>query len=397
MRDDFVAWAEVDLDAIAHNVAAIKRHVGDRVTVIAVVKANGYGHGMEAAARTALQNGASWLALNHVSPAIALRRRGIQAPILLLGYLPPAVAPSVVEHDLRPALTTWELAQALSAAAQAAGKEVPYHVKVDTGMGRFGLMPAEVVEFVRALSRLPGLRLEGVFTHFACADWADGCWVDRQLALYHDVLQELQSAGITVPMRHVANSAATLARPDTHLDAVRVGIALYGLHPSLQVAPCIPLRPALTLKSRVAQVRTLPPGSGISYGRTYVTPNTARMALVPCGYGDGLMRIISNRGAVLIRGQRAPIRGRVTMDTMVAEVTHIPDVCVGDEVVIIGRQGDDVISAEEVAAWAETINYEVVTHLLPRLPRVYRRDGRVVAVSEELFAEGLFSSELSPV
>ncbi len=385
MRDDFVAWAEVDLDAIAHNVAAIKRHVGDKVTVIAVVKANGYGHGMEAVARTALKNGASWLALNHVHPAIALRHKGIQVPILLLGYLPPAVASSVVEYDLRPALTTWELAQALSAAAQAAGREVPYHVKVDTGMGRFGLMPGEVVDFVRALSNLPGLRLEGVFTHFACADWADGCWVDRQLALYLDVLQELQSAGITVPMRHVANSAAALARPDTHLDAVRVGIAIYGLRPSTQVPPCISLRPALTLKSRVAQVRTLPPGSGISYGRSYVTTETTRVALVPCGYGDGLMRLISNRGAVLIRGRRAPIRGRVTMDTLVAEVTHIPEACAGDEVVIIGRQGDETISAEEVASWAETINYEVVTHLLPRLPRVYWQDGRMTAISEELY------------
>jgi alanine racemase len=387
MLEEYVAWVEVDLDALAHNVAAIKRHVGERVTVVAVVKANGYGHGAEMAARTALANGASWLGLNHIQPSVRLRKAGITAPILLLGYVPEACAPTVVEHDLRVAVTSIRLGQALSAAAVAAGRVVPYHVKVDTGMGRFGLAPGEVVDFVRAVHGLPGLRLEGLFTHFACADWADRRWVDHQLKVFGEVLSALEAAGIAVPMRHVANSAATLAHPDTHFDAVRVGLALYGLRPSARVEPAVPLRPVLTLKSRVAQVRKMPPGSGISYSRTYVTGGIARMALVPCGYGDGFMRLTSNRGAVLIRGRRAPIRGRVCMDTMVVDVTHIEDAAPGDEVVLIGHQGDDVISADEVATWAETINYEIVTHLLPRLPRVYRRNGQIVAVAEQLFPD----------
>jgi alanine racemase len=384
MRDEFVSWAEVDLDALAHNVTAIRRHIGDHVTLMAVVKANGYGHGAEVVARTVLAAapGATWLALNHVQPAVALRKAGIAAPIMLLGYIPESSARTVVEYDLRVAVTSMRLGQALSAAAAAAGKVAPFHVKVDTGMGRFGVAPDDAVDFIGAVQRLPGLRLEGVFTHFSCADWLDRCWVDRQLQVYRDVLTELQSAGIHVPMKHVANSAATLAHPDTHLDAVRVGIALYGLRPSTQVAPSVALRPALTLRSRVAQVRTMPPGTGISYSRTHVTDETACMALVPCGYGDGFLRLTSNRGAVLIRGQRAPIRGRVCMDTMVVDVTHIEGAAAGDEVVLIGQQGADAITAEEVAGWAETINYEVVTHLLPRLPRVYLRDGQCVAIIE---------------
>jgi alanine racemase len=387
MLDEFVSWVEVDLDAIAHNAALIKTHVGSDVIVMAVVKANGYGHGTEAVARTALENGASWLALNHVRPSVALRKAGITAPIILLGYIPESSARAVVEYDLRPAVASMQLGEALSAAAVAAGKVLPFHVKVDTGMGRFGVMPTDLVAFVRSVTRLPGLKLEGVFTHFACADWADRCWVDHQLKVYRDVLAELETDGFHVPMRHVANSAATLAHPDTHLDAVRVGIALYGLRPSTQVAPALPLRPALTLKSRVGQVRSMPPESGISYSRTYVTKDMARLALVPCGYGDGFVRLTSNRGAVLIRGRRAPIRGRVCMDTMVVEVTDIEGVEAGDEVVLIGRQGGDAIPVEEVASWAETINYEIVSHLLPRLPRVYRRDGRVVAVTENLYPD----------
>lgn len=382
-----MAWAEIDLDAMAHNVAAIKRHVGEHVTLVAVVKANGYGHGAEMTARTALANGASWLGLSHIQPSVALRKAGITAPILLLGYVPEACAPTIVEYDLRVAVTSIRLGQALSAAATAAGRVVPFHVKVDTGMGRFGLAPGDVVDFVRAVGELPGLRLEGVFTHLSCADWADRRWVDYQLNIFHDVLSELEAAGVPVPIRHVANSAATLAHPDTHFDAVRVGLALYGLRPSSKVEPAVALRPALTLKSRVAQVRKMPPGTGISYSRTYVTGGLARMALVPCGYGDGFVRLTSNRGAVLIRGQRAPIRGRVCMDTMVVDVTHIEDAAPGDEVVLIGSQGGDVITADEVAGWAETINYEIVTHLLPRLPRVYRRHGQIVAITEQLFPD----------
>jgi len=385
MFDEFSAWAEIDLDAIAHNVAALKRHVGDRVAVMAVVKANAYGHGAGPAARAALESGAAWLAVNRIGEGIALRRAGIRAPILVMGYSPVAGVAAAVGNDLTLTVTSLALAEALSAAAGSAS--VPVHVKVDTGMGRFGLAPEQVVDFVRALGRLPGLTLQGLYTHFAVADQADKSYTRRQFAVYGQVLAALESAGILVPVRHAANSAATLDLPEMHLDAVRVGIALYGLRPSNEVEPAIPLRPALALKSRVSQVRRLPAGSSISYGRTFVTERPSTLALIPCGYGDGYARLNSNRGAVLVRGRRAPIRGRVCMDQFVVEVSDIAGVRQDDEVVLVGRQGDEALPAEEVAGWAETINYEVVTGLLPRVPRVYLRGGEVVPVVQDAGVE----------
>jgi alanine racemase len=381
LLDEFPVWATVDLDAIAHNVAAIKRHVGEQVAVMAVVKANAYGHGTEPVARVALESGASWLAVNRVDEGVALRQAGIRAPILVMGYTPAAGAAAAVTQGLTLTVTSIELAEALSAAVSHTGKTADIHVKIDTGMGRCGILPDEALDFFRALRRLPGLNLEGAFTHFAVADLADKDYTHRQFASYHEILAELERDGIQIAMRHVANSAATLDLPEMHLDAVRPGIALYGLHPSDSVKPALPLRPALTLKSRVGRVRTLLAGSSISYGRTFVTDGPTPMALIPVGYGDGYLRLNSNRGAVLIHGQRAPIRGRVCMDQFVVEISGIDQVQQDDEVVLIGQQGDDVLSAEEVARWAETINYEVVTQLMPRVPRVYVRGGEVVSIA----------------
>ena len=374
-----LTWAEIDLDAIAHNTRELKRLIGEKTELMAVVKANGYGHGAVPVAETALDNGASRLAVHRVLEGVQLRQAGITAPVLIMGYSLPAQADTVVRWDLTPTVNTMEQAQALSAAASRQGKVVSFHVKVDTGMGRFGLLPHEVVDFVQAISELPGLALEGLYTHFAVADAADKAYTLRQLEIYLEVVKRLEEAGFTVPIRHVACSAAALDLPQTHLDMVRCGIVLYGLRPSNEIEPTIPLRPALTLKSRVARVRTLPADSSISYGRTYVTTEPTRVALVPVGYGDGYSRFLSNKGQVLIRGRRAPIVGRVCMDQFVVKVSHIPDVQQDDEVVLIGRQGDDEISAEEVAAWAGTINYELVTSLLPRVTRVYLKGGQVVA------------------
>jgi alanine racemase len=380
MLEEFPVWALIDLDAIAHNVRTIKAYVGDRVEFMAVVKANAYGHGAEPVARIALQSGASWLAVNRLDEGVALRRAGIPAPILVMGYTPAAGAARAVAFDLRLTVTSMDLAQALSSAASRANKTIPIHLKIDSGMGRWGLLPEEVRDFVLALRQLPGLKLEGAFTHFAVADSADKTYTWRQFTIFSKVLETLADDGIQIAVRHVANSAATLDLPDLHLDAVRVGIALYGLRPSAEVEPVLPLRPALTLKSRVGRVRTLPAGSSISYGRTFITRSPTPAALVPIGYGDGYLRLNSNRGAVLIRGRRAPIRGRVCMDQLVVEISGIEGVEVDDEVVLIGRQGDQVLSAEEVAGWGETINYEVVTQLMPRVPRVYLQGGEVVSI-----------------
>jgi alanine racemase len=381
MLEGIVTWAEVDLDAIAFNVRAFKHHVGERVELFAVVKANAYGHGAVPVARVVLEAGATRLAVHRAIEGVELRRAGLAAPILVMGYTPPSGAALIVQHDLTPSVITHEFAQAVSAEAARAGKVVPVHVKVDTGMSRYGLMPGEVVEFCRAVSALPGIRLEGLFTHFATADSAVLTHTLWQLDTFRRVTAAVKDAGIRVSLHHAANSAATMKLTDVHLDAVRPGIALYGLAPSDEWPPTFEIRPALTLKSRVSRVRVLPPGAGISYGRTFVTERETPVALIPVGYGDGYHRALSNKGSVLIHGRRAPIRGRVCMDQFVVDVTGIEGVRQDEEVVIVGRQGEAEIRAEEVARLAGTINYEVTTSLLPRVVRVYKRGGQVVSIT----------------
>lgn len=375
--DNILTWAEIDLDAIAFNAAGLKARCGGKAELMVTVKANGYGHGAVQVARAALEGGATRLAVHRALEGMQLRQADVTAPILVMGYTMPAASEQVVRWNLTPTVNSKPQAESLSAAAAAVGKPLPIHVKVDTGMGRYGLLPDEALDFVRFLSGLPGLVLEGLYTHFAIADLADKTFTRHQFGLYMNVVKQLESAGFTFPLKHVSNSAATLDLPEMALDMLRCGIALYGLHPSDEVEPVIPLRPALSLKSRVARVRTLPAGASISYGRTYITDKPTRVALVPAGYGDGYHRIISNRGAVLIHGQRAPIVGRVCMDQFVVNVSHIPGVQLHDEVVLVGRQGEGHIPAEEVARWAETINYEVTTGLLPRVTRIYLKGGEI--------------------
>jgi alanine racemase len=381
LLEGVVTWAEIELDAIADNLRAFQQYVGPAVEIIAVVEANAYGHGAVPVARVVLEAGATCLAVHRATEGVELRLAGIQAPILIMGYTPPDGARLAVDYDLIPSLITIEFAQALSAQASAAGVTRAVHVKVDSGMGRYGLMPGEVIEFFTELERLPGISVQGLFTHFATADWADQTHVRQQLKLFKQVVQDVRQAGFEVPLVHAANSAATMNLPEAHFNAVRPGIALYGLHPSDEWPPVFDLKPALTLKSTVSRVRELPAGTGVSYGRTYVTQKPTLAALVPVGYGDGYHRQLSNRGAVLIRGQPAPIIGRICMDQFVVDVSAIPGVQQDDEVVIVGKQGQAAIQAEQVAAWAGTINYEVTTSLLSRVVRVYRRGSQVVQVS----------------
>ena len=396
--DDILTWVEVDLDAIAHNARALKDCAGREAELMVAVKANAYGHGAIPVSRAALAGGASRLAVSRTAEGIELRRAGIDAPILLLGYTLPGESDAILRWNLTPTVNSKPQARALSDAATAQDRALPVHVKVDTGMSRYGLLPNEVLAFVRFLSELPGLDLEGLYTHFAVADLADKTFTRVQFEAFQDVVQELEASGFSVPLKHVSNSAATIDLPAMALDMVRCGIALYGLQPSADVVQAVALKPALTFKSRVARVRTLATGASISYGRTYVTSEPTRVALVPVGYGDGYHRILSNRGAVLIRGRRAPIVGRVCMDQFVVNVSHIPGVRLHDEVVVIGRQDGGHVSAEEVARWAETINYEVTTGLLPRATRVYLRNGRIVGrvgLLEEVWeTDGLLSEDV---
>lgn len=369
--DELLTWAEIDRSAIAFNLKQFRKWVAPNVEVIAVVKANAYGHGMVPVGRVALQAGATRLAVHRASEALELRQAVIEAPILILGYTPPAGAETVVKYRLTPSLMTSEFARALSARAQAAGWQAPVHIKVDTGMGRYGLLPEEVVAFVTAIQGLDGIRLEGLFTHFATADAGDQTYLRQQLVVFQEVIEALHQGGIDIPVVHACNSAAAMTLPEAHFDAIRPGIALYGMDPSSEWPPPFEIRPALALKSRASRVRLLPAGSGISYGRTFITQKPTRVALVPVGYGDGYHRCLSNKGQVLIHGSRAPILGRVCMDQFVVDVSHIPGVEQDDEVVIIGRQGEGEIRAEEIAAWAGTINYEITTSLTARPARIY--------------------------
>jgi alanine racemase len=375
-----VTWAEIDLDAIETNLRSFQQFVGPQVEIIAVVKANAYGHGAVQAARTAVQAGVTRLAVARLAEGIQLRRAGLTAPILVLGYTPPDGAGLIAEHNLTPCPISAEFVQALSARAVALGRVIPVHLKVDSGLSRFGLLPEEILPFAQALIQLPGLHFEGLFTHFATADALDPSYALRQLDIFNAVLGGLKAAGIEVPLIHAGNTGITMRYPQAHFNAIRPGIGIYGLSPSDEYPPAFNLRPALTLKTHLSRIRRLPAGTSISYGRTYITPEEMPVGLASIGYGDGLHRLLSNRGAVLVRGKRAPILGRVAMDNIILDLRGIPEARMNDEVVVIGSQGQERISAEEVAGLTGTINYEVTTSLLPRVERVYLRGGSVVAV-----------------
>lgn len=368
-----VTWAEIDLDAIERNIQAFKRHTGPGVEFMAVVKANAYGHGAIPVARVALEAGAARLAVHRLIEGIQLRQAGIEAPILVMGYTAPDGAELAVRWNLTPSLITQEFARALSSKGQEKGLQTPVHVKVDTGMGRYGLLPGEVPGFLKFLRDLPGIRVEGLFTHFATADAADPTHTLAQLEVFDRLIERLDQQGLKPPYLHAANSAATMRYQQAHFQAARIGIAMYGLRPSEEWATPFKIFPSLQLKSLVTRIRELPAGSGIGYGRTYIAPQRMRAALVPVGYGDGYHRSLSNKGVVLVGGQRAAVVGRVSMDQIVVDISHIPDVKQDAEVVLIGSQGEEHITAEEVGTLAGTLNYEVTTSLLPRVVRVYRR------------------------
>jgi alanine racemase len=361
---------EVDLGAIAGNLRRLREIVAP-AEVMAVLKADAYGHGAVRVARTAMQHGAALLGVAVLGEAGGLREHGINAPILVLGYTPAWQARDVARLDVAVSVFSLDLAQHLSRAAVALQRPpVPVHVKVDTGMHRLGLLPDEVVPVARRIAALDGVRIEGVFTHFAAADTADPGYARRQLTRFRRVLDAWRDAGLPAPRYvHAANSAAALRLPEARFNLVRTGIALYGLQPSEDV-PCPPeFRPALALKTQLAQVKDLPAGEPVSYGCTWTTPRPSRIGVLPIGYADGFRRAPQHWGEVLIRGRRAPIVGRVCMDMCMVDVTDVPGARVGDEAVLIGEQGGDRITAEDVAARLGTINYEVVSQILARVPR----------------------------
>ncbi|MEW5920295.1 MAG: alanine racemase [Bacillota bacterium] len=369
-------WAEVDLTKIMANVREFRRLLPDAVSLMAVVKANAYGHGAPETAAAALAAGASMLGVASLEEGIKLRRRGIEAPVLILGYTDPQHVALLKEARLTPTVYNWEGARAFSQQACALGCRIRFHFKVDTGMGRLGpAKPRESLLLLEKVAGLPGLELGGVFTHLACADERDRVFTERQLALFRELLGAAAGKGIHVPLRHAANTAGLIGYPEAVFDMVRVGIGIYGYYPSAAVDRSkVRLQAALALKSRIVYLKKVPAGTPVSYGGSYRTPRATRIATVPLGYGDGLNRHLSNGGFMLVRGQRVPIAGRICMDMTMLDVGSLPVVREGDEVVAYGRQGSGEISLEEVADRLGTISYELLCNVNARVPRIYLQD-----------------------
>lgn len=365
-------WAEIDLGAIRHNIQQFRLHISSRTQLMAIVKADGYGHGAVQVARTAVAAGVSFLCVGMVEEAIELRENGLTTPILILGFTPQEYASYLVQYNLTPSVFTLAEAQAFSRAAVQSATRLDVHIKVDTGMARVGCQAGEADSFVQQIAALPGLQVAGLYTHFASADQADLTFARLQLSRYLALVQRLEAQGIMIPFKHVANSAAAICMPEAQLDIVRLGIGLYGLYPSAEVSQKqIQLRPAMTLKAKIIYIKDVPAGVGVSYGSTFVTTQPTRIATLNIGYGDGYRRQLSNLGQVLVHGKRVPIVGRICMDQTMINVQDVAGVQAGDEVVVFGRQNGAQLPADEVASWLDTINYEVVTAISRRVPRIY--------------------------
>lgn len=369
--------ADVDLDAIRHNIIEMKKHIRPETKLLAVIKADAYGHGAVAVAR-ALEDLADYFAVAHMQEAEELRRYGIHTPILILGYCAPEEFRTLIQQDITINLFSLEDARYLSEIAQTMNQKAKVHIKIDTGMSRIGFAcNRKAIEEIKEIVALPGIVAEGIFTHFAKADEKNKDAFEQQLNQFHYMLGTLETEGITFPIRHAANSAAIMESGDLDLDMVRSGISTYGLYPSEEVEKeGIDLIPAMALRSRITYVKTVPAGIGVGYGWSYITEKETRIATIPVGYADGYKRALSNQGRVLIHGCFAPIIGRICMDQFMVDVTHVQDVQVGDVVTLFGTDGDACIPVEELANASASFNYEFVCGLSRRVPRIYTWQGK---------------------
>ena len=371
-------WTEVNLDAIAQNVRNIKKLIGEKKELMAVVKGNGYGHDILEVSSLVLKNGASRLAVARLEEGIFLRKAGITVPILILGLTLKQQVELLVSYNITPTVSEYEMIEKLSKLAVKEGKTAKVHIKVDTGMGRIGILPNHILDFIKKVKVLKNIEIEGIFTHFSVADEKDKTYTEEQFKKFMDVLTFIEKEGIRIPVKHVGNSATLLDLPHMWLDLVRPGISVYGLYPSREVQKTVKLIPAQTFKTRIVFLKELAAGEDISYGRTYTTKKKRTVvASLPVGYADGYNRLLSNQGEVLVRGRRFSVIGRVCMDQCMIDVTNLPQVEIGDEVVLWGRQGQEEITVEEIADKIKTINYEVV-HMpdKKRVPKLFIKDGK---------------------
>lgn len=381
-------WVEINLDALESNYNAVREALPENTKILAVVKANAYGHGAIGVAKF-LEDKADYLAVAATDEALELRKNGVNCPILILGHIPYGDYDNIVKYNVTPTISDFYEAELLSKAAVKAGVTVPLHIAVDTGMNRIGFKCDDAsIEEIKKIKKLPNIEIEGVFSHLAAADMLDKVYTKMQAEKFDDFVLKLKNAGINVSIKHLYNSAA-IADLEKKYDMVRQGIILYGLKPSDEVEfnnINVP-QPVMSMKTRVVQVKTLPAGESISYGCTYTTEKETRVATLCAGYADGVTRVLSNNGEVLIRGKRAKIIGRVCMDQFMVDVTDIPEAEAGDTATIFGTDGKETISVDEIAKKANTINYEIICNINSRVTRVYMKNGEVESAFGYLLSE----------
>ena len=379
-------WAEVDLDAIWENMVHMKENIAENTKILAVIKTDGYGHGGVPIAKMLEQLDFMFgYAAATYEEAHVLREAGVKKPILILGYTFPYCYEELIREEIRPAVYRRDTVEELVAAAAKVGQKAKVHIKVDTGMGRIGITPDEEgLEFVRFLIEHPELEVEGIFTHFAKSDEADKTSANHQLELFQNFIDKIQTElGITIPVKHCSNSAAILEMPQANMDMVRAGITAYGLYPSEEVSKdIVPLRAAMSLYSHIVYCKMIHAGQSVSYGGLFTAQKDTRVATIPVGYGDGYPRSLSGRGYVLIHGKRAPILGRVCMDQFMVDISEIPEAMDGDKVTLLGMDGTERITAEELGELSGRFNYEFVCDLGKRIPRVYRQHGEITEVRD---------------
>lgn len=363
-------WAQIDLGAIAYNYKQVKRAVGRNIMVMAVVKANAYGHGTVEVSKVLESQGVNYLGVATMDEAVRLRDHGIKAPILVLGSVLPEEIRAAIERDVTLTLASDELLKSIKKICGPHHK-VKVHIKIDTGMGRIGIWHEEALNFIKNLAQEKCIIIEGIYTHFSSAG-RDDFFTHYQIESFEKLLEKLEGFDIRIPLRHSANSIATVDFKRSHLNLVRPGLIIYGMYPKYTFPKLIKLKLAMSFKTKIVYIKDTPPGRSISYGRTYITGKHTRIATIPVGYADGYCRGLSNKGYVLIRGKKAPVIGKVTMDQTMVDVGHIRRAKIGDEVVLIGRQGREEIRTEKLARTAGTIAYEVVCGISNRVPRLYK-------------------------
>ncbi len=374
MNEKASTWVEINKNAVSQNIKVIRTILKTNVMLTTVVKANGYGHGAIEISRIALENGTDRLAVARVEEGIELRKASINAPILILSAIPFDAISDAIENTLIFSVASLEFAKEISRVAKEKNKIATVHIKIDSGMRRYGALESESVQLVKELALLPNINIEGIFTHFASADENDLSFTHEQATKFESIINNLSKEGVNIPIVHTSNSAATLQLQQYHYNMVRVGLATYGISPISDLPIGISLQPALSFKSRIGLIKEIEARDTIGYGRTFKTNKKIKVALIMCGYADGLPRSLSNKGLVLINGKRCKICGRVSMDQTVVDISSVQEVKIGDEVVLIGTQGHETITAEEIAKLAETIPYEILTginQLNSRVPKFY--------------------------